>query len=271
MVEPRTYECGCGATSRSLEGIPKGWIMLDGEPVCPDCQTLERHAQQPQPDPQPVRDNIVAHRIKTERNAVPVYLSSGATLDLVDPDCSVITAADIVSGQLMPMFCGQSGERYTLAQHSVFLSDLIKTHASALGGRNERGGRWAALMSYAHIPFLFSAAFSRLHSFGDFARCERLLRVRFQKQFAVDLPAARRELVKRTDKAGLYIAHRDLLNVSSLKVFDQTIFEPGQITNTIHDVSVCRVWGLEEARGRFLDAFHELRPLQPTEPERKAA
>jgi len=276
MVEPKTYECDCGVTHRSLTGdVPPGWEIQDEKAVCPDCvklQAAKRCDQQPQSShTMPLtsiaqtgrpRDAMVSPS-PAQRRASTIPLSSGAVLDLSDPNVSELTAQDIAAGQMLPMFCGQPGERYTLAQHSVFLTDLIGRHASALGGRNDRATRWAALMHYAHVPFLTGSIFAKLHIHDDYARIERLLRVRLQLRFGYGVSHGRLQVLKCAERAALYIAQRDLFPSAAL-----TLFDPGDLPETVRNETTGRIWGPEEAQGRFLDAFHDLNPQTP---ERKAA
>lgn len=253
FAQPFTFICDdCDTECRNtVAALPHGWTRKGDRVICASCSPVERP---PVASYAPAR---VSDRCET---AIP--LLSGARLDLADPDCSVIALIDIAAGLRQPRFTAQTRDFYTIAQHSLLVLRLVGPIARKIGGQKGLQLRRCALMHDAAEAFIHDITTPLKRQLADYRAIEARLETRLQRRFGFEFTPYRRDAVKLADLQALAIEQRDLLGRE----------DPWPILDRIdrdqlRSVKITRVWSVDEAQGRFLEAFEDLFPTT----ERNAA
>lgn len=135
---------------------------------------------------------------------------SGHEIDLLNPTARDINLADIAhSLSMQARFNGHTREFYSVAQHSVLVSEYV----DELGGSSK--DRRSALMHDAHEAYMGDI----IGPIKKFAPVERGIRTieaaldcAIYDKFNLNTNSARRALIKRADMVLLVTEARDLLN-----------------------------------------------------------
>lgn len=262
MADQKTYICGCGREHHSpLGDTPPGWEWRGSCLLCGDCLHIAafehgHDSAPPAPAPTPVR-------FDKGDDATSILLRSGVYLDLADPDCNRIAPIDIAAGLRQPRFSAQTEAFYTIAQHSLLVLRLVEPVAKEIGGEKGQALRWCALLHDAPEAFLHDITRPLKNQLPDYKRIEAAFEARFARAFGIDWNDMRRQIVKRADLQALAIEKRELFDCpdswSILKHHDGP---------HLHGITIGRIWSIDEAEERFLEAFAALQ--QPT-PAKEAA
>ncbi len=144
---------------------------------------------------------------------------SGHEIDLLTPTTPDIHLADIAHAlSMQARFNGHTREFYSVAQHSVLVSEYV----DELGGSSK--DRRAALMHDAHEAYMGDI----IGPIKKFAPVERGIRIieaaldgAIHGKFNIAMNPARRALIKRADMVLLVTEARDLLNGDSERWFPE--------------------------------------------------
>lgn len=139
-----------------------------------------------------------------------IEVRSGKLLDLQDPDLALINVHDIAHALgFTARFQGHTKFFYSVAQHSVFVADLVKKNGGDLHTQH------AALFHDAHEAYLgdIPTPLKRaLREAGDeYDRLTRGLDRAICERFGIDWELMHCEIVKQCDAAALVIEGRNLL------------------------------------------------------------
>lgn len=256
MNDFKTYECECGNECRAPKsGKPDGWDWVGDKLNCTDCMVTHRANGGQHPTAQ----DIPATPVDT---ATSIKLLSGAYLDLANPDCSVITPIDVAAGLRQARFSAQTGQFYTIAQHSVLVLQLVEPLAKRLGGKRGAQLRRCALMHDAAEAFIHDITRPLKILLPDYRRVEAVMERGLERQFGFEWTGARRDQVKRADIEALAIEQRDLMGNTDPWPVLQSVDR-----DQLDGFKITRAWHPDEAQDRFLSAFRHLFPND----ERKAA
>lgn len=257
MLPPAQWICQCGNQEHTQGSHPDGWEWHGTKLLCRDCVRIAafsfaRNEGSATLPGAPIRNAGPADA------ATSILLRSGAYLDLADPDCTRIDAADIAAGLRQLRFSGQTREAYTIAQHSVLVLQLVEPLARQLGARSGDELRWCALLHDAPEAFLHDITRPLKGMLPDYKRIETAFEARFAKAFSVRWTEPRRRMVKMADLQALAIERRDLCPETADRRNWPVL--ASIMPETIAGVVVGQVWSPAEAEERFLEAFHRIRP-----------
>jgi hypothetical protein len=242
---------------------PPSWhYNADGTVTCDDC-ALFRGVEQPATgatQPPPVSPEPAPAIIDLSTS---IELRSGAYLNLADPDCSVIQPIDVAAGLRQARFSAQTGQFYTIAQHSVLVLRLVERSANAVGGQRGLALKRCALMHDAAEAFIHDITRPLKILLPDYRAIEAVLERRLAERFGLEWTSGRRQQIKRADMEALAIEKRDVLRSRQRWPVIESI-----AVETLERFSIPRAWHPDEAQDRFLSAFAD---LFPAETERKAA
>ncbi len=255
MADSHTFICRCSAEFKGMASSPpQGWSRIGEELICDDCTsalhfTFGNASEAP---PTPIRAS-------GKDSATAILLRSGVYLDLADPDCTRIAPADIAAGLRQLRFAGQSAKPYTIAQHSLLVLRLVDPVANQL--RNQ-----AAAQSLRRCALLHDAAEAFIHDITrplksqlpDYRAYERAFEDRLFSEFGVEWTKVRKGIVKRADIAALAIEKRELLDCHDPWPILERL--TGNERWAALNTPLGRIWSLDEAEARFLDAFNALFP-----------
>lgn len=255
MSEQYLHECACGRQHRSsIPAAPPGWLVVEGRPVCDDCANAALCG--PAMSPRDICADIGNLPLRAPSSIPSPYsilLRSGSYLDLSDPDCSVVQPIDIAAGLRQGRFSGQTGQFYTIAQHSVLVMEILRPLARALGGHRGEQLLRCGLMHDAAEAFIHDITRPLKILLPDYRRVEAVLEQRIARRFGLEWTANRHDQVKRADMIALAIEKRDLFGTADQWPVIANI-EREQLAN--HRIS--RAWHPDEAQDAFLRAFEML-------------
>ncbi|VVT07181.1 HD domain-containing protein [Erythrobacter sp. EC-HK427] len=242
MTNIKTYHCSqCGAQHNWHDKtLPPDWEHIGGVLRCGDCRASAQDNDTAAPD--------------LAISETAIRLLSGAYLDLAEPDCSVITGADVAAGLRQPRFCGQTRKFYTIAQHSLLVLQLVRPIARKLGGDKGLQLMRCALMHDAAEAFLHDITRPLKMQLPDYRRIEARFELRMADRFGFKWTDYRRDTVKHADLQALAIEQRDLHGGAGDNWPILASIDRGQLTS----IGIRRAWHPDEAQDRFLIAFDDL-------------
>lgn len=240
-----TTQFTCSSCHKPFNGkaamMPPGWEWHGSKLHCDDCCTgrMETCIRPPQASYSPTA----------------IQLSSGAYIDLADPDFGVIQPEDIAAGLRQLRFSGQTRQPYTIAQHSCLVLLLIEPVAAGIGGQKGQELRRCALMHDAAEALLHDISQPLKSLLPDYRTIEATFEEGLERRFGYRMTGLQKWIIKMADLQALAIEQRDLLGHEHPWPCLQTINR-----SALCGISIKYAWGLPEAEAKFLASFHELFP-----------
>lgn len=166
-----------------------------------------------------------------------IMLQSGAELDLLDPGSSAFTIEDVAHGLAhVCRYAGQCSHFYSVAEHSVLMSELAGEHA------------FAALLHDAAEAFLGDVTRPLKQLLPEYKRLERTMERAILDRFGVsEIPSA----IKDLDLAVLAAEQIEIMPTGTARWATEAGITPAQIS--------LEGWSPNVAKQKFLQRFEALR------------
>jgi 5'-deoxynucleotidase YfbR-like HD superfamily hydrolase len=180
-------------------------------------------------------------------------ISNGSYFDLDNMDRNTIDIRTVAQSlSRIPRFLGHTEVAYSVAQHSVMVSDLVRSYDPRV--------RLAALMHDAHESItgdITTPVKQYLRQSSAWKKLEHRLEDFFATTFSYDVDVAHGELVKEADNMALWI-ERQAIHQAFAE--DDWGYAPEGVRKERAEVEVAFFWvnNEEEAFNSFLNTYYNL-------------